>query len=326
MVKPTHPALVFMNAWGDHLLTLPAVRAFSHIFGSSLRLVCRPGMRSTFYPSLSFDVVCEPPTVWVEAERQYKFDPAAVASALAPVDFLICLNTRHKAEMDRLLELLAPRASLGFHSAYRNACPVDFDKHNSDLAFDLVQAIDPSLRIEDFAGPPDLSSNDVEFAETIRSTLPSNCTVIVVHAETGPDRVWPLSRFRAVLAHLATSIPNLFVLVLGIEDLKLDVGRYAGRVIQCCNLPLSKAIALVGIADMFLGVNSCFEHAADLFRVPGIALFGPTTPHEFGFRFAPHRHVAVGTTMDAISEEDVLNAVESLHNETGCLGSEVDFT
>jgi len=53
-------------------------------------------------------------------------------------------------------------------------------------------------------------------------------------------------------------------------------------------------------------------HAADLLRIPGVGLFGPTAPWQYGFRFAPHRHIRRGRGMNRISEAEVLRALESL--------------
>jgi len=51
-------------------------------------------------------------------------------------------------------------------------------------------------------------------------------------------------------------------------------------------------------------------HAADLFRVPGVGLFGPTDPYRWGFRLSPHGRSIWGMgMMEAISREAVLEAL-----------------
>jgi aryl-alcohol dehydrogenase-like predicted oxidoreductase/ADP-heptose:LPS heptosyltransferase len=317
MRSARNPALVFMNAMGDHLLNLPAVRALSEMFGGNLQFVCRPGARATFFPSLQFRRVCEPPTFC--ANLQYCFDPAPVASELKPIDLLLCLNPARSDAMDGLLSLLAPPSSVGFDAAYRVALPLDFSKHNADLAFDLVRFLDASLQIEDFASPPDLSPQALNFAAEIRRLLPCHAPLLVIHADTKAEKMWPAARFRGLLESLFARVSNLFVLDIGLGNLGLDRISNSDRVIHCGHAPLASQIALVGIADLFVGVDSCFLHAADLFRVPGIGLFGPTSPHEFGFRFGPHRHVVGGPAMEDLLEESVLAAIESLHDETRCL-------
>ena len=63
-------------------------------------------------------------------------------------------------------------------------------------------------------------------------------------------------------------------------------------------------------ADLFLGIDSCFLHAADLFRIAGIGLFGPTDPFRFGFRLSPRVLTFWGKgCMEAIRPAAVLDAL-----------------
>jgi ADP-heptose:LPS heptosyltransferase len=71
-------------------------------------------------------------------------------------------------------------------------------------------------------------------------------------------------------------------------------------------------MGLVGEADLFVGVDSCMLHVADLFRVPGVGLFGPTRPRQWGFRFGLHRHVVTEGDMSEIREDEVLGALEAV--------------
>jgi hypothetical protein len=52
-------------------------------------------------------------------------------------------------------------------------------------------------------------------------------------------------------------------------------------------------------------------HAADLARVPGVGLFGPTRSATWGFRFGPHRHLDERKMAD-ITVDEVLRALEDL--------------
>ena len=84
------------------------------------------------------------------------------------------------------------------------------------------------------------------------------------------------------------------------------------RVIPSCGLSLDFALALIAEADLFVGIDSSFLHAADLFRVPGVGMFGPTAPSEWGFRFARHRHVCGKGTMTTIGVPSVVAALNAL--------------
>jgi hypothetical protein len=96
---------------------------------------------------------------------------------------------------------------------------------------------------------------------------------------------------------------------MGRED--LNVRRDRDRVIPYRGLPLDPTMNLIASADLFLGIVSCVLHAADLARVPGVGLFGPTRAAIRGFRFAPHRHLDQRMMAD-ITTEAVLIAMEDV--------------
>jgi len=78
-------------------------------------------------------------------------------------------------------------------------------------------------------------------------------------------------------------------------------------------------MAIVEEADLFLGVDSCMLHVADLNRIPGVGLFGPTSAKTFGFRFSEHKHIDGNGRMSHISEEAVIRALNdiSIYAEKG---------
>jgi ADP-heptose:LPS heptosyltransferase len=145
--------------------------------------------------------------------------------------------------------------------------------------------------------------------------------MLVIHTETLPHKMWPTERFISVLDKFFDAHHNYAAVVLDKADRKLDAGRHGVRVIHLPYSSVATHYAIVGLADLFLGIDSCFLHAADLFRVPGVGLFGPTNHKVFGFRFGPHRHVYSGGTMEEIGEASVLEALESMVAETGLKGS-----
>lgn len=86
---------------------------------------------------------------------------------------------------------------------------------------------------------------------------------------------------------------------------ELNVGYERDRVIPHLGLPLDLSMGLVAEADLFLGIDSCMLHAADLAPVPGVALFGLTRSMTWGFRFGPHRNID-RRSMSGITVVDVL--------------------
>jgi ADP-heptose:LPS heptosyltransferase len=306
-----------MNARGDYLLNLPTIRALASIFPGSLRLICRPGARAVFFPRLHFAEVIEPETTC--KDLQYYFDAERVAATLGRADLLLCLNPVRGKSSTHLLRLLNPASSIGFDNSFSTHIPLDFGKHNADLAFSVAQALDPTLRIEEFAYPPELARDSVMLSETILSNLPTNYSAVMIHTDTKSEKMWTSARWHALVERLLDKYPKLFVFNIGLSDSDLDGVRFCERVVPCGCLHLSAAMALVERANLFIGVDSCFLHAADLARVPGVGLFGPTSVQEFGFRFGPHRHVVGPGNLAPVGVDEVFAAVESLHQELGCL-------
>lgn len=75
------------------------------------------------------------------------------------------------------------------------------------------------------------------------------------------------------------------------------VERPRQRLVRVERLRLGVALALVSLSDLFLGVDSCMLHMADLCRVPGVGLFGPDSSEGarkcrggLSFRGASSRH------------------------------------
>jgi ADP-heptose:LPS heptosyltransferase len=223
------------------------------------------------------------------------------------------LNRSSSAALGRLLQLLEPCESIGFFAEFRTRLPFANDKHCVDQAFDVARYLDPDLRLSDFSYPPVLPPQSRALSRAIRSALPRACRVLAVHADTKPFKAWPAASFAELLDLFLERHRDFVVLVVGTRDVGLKTGRHARRIVSCTGLPLPTSMGLVGDADLFLGVDSSMLHAADLFRVPGVGLFGAQgNPHEFGFRFAPHRHVATSESIEAIRPEDVLQALEEL--------------
>jgi ADP-heptose:LPS heptosyltransferase len=325
MLDARRPVAVFANAIGDHLLTLPAVRALANLFGGRLSLVCTHGASQIFYSDLPLRAVHEvemrrvPTSSRRTREEMFTrvFDGEAVARGVGDCDLLLSLNTWHSRSVETLLERLSPAASVGFYSAFQVQLPLDFDKHSSDLAFDIPLYLDPSLRAEEFAAPPAFSEDVRRRVRALRAALPASVKILAVHAETGPEKLWPIPRFVSLLDTFLERHPDFVVAAVGLRDIGLGGGRHGERVFPCYGFPLSVGMALTGQSDLFLGVDSCMLHAADLFSVPGVGLFGPTSSRNWGFRFGPHRHVCGEMTTETIREEEVLVALEALLAEHG---------
>jgi len=136
--------------------------------------------------------------------------------------------------------------------------------------------------------------------------VPRGHRLLFVHPETRPDKVWPIEGYRNVLRAFLDTHRDITVIAASGWDFGLD------RVVSL-DLHYELALAVLARSDLFLGIDSCFLHAADMFRLPSVGLFGPTSPAHWGFRLTPAgRHVWGEGSMDRIRERDVEEALRSI--------------
>ena len=310
LLKAKNPVAFFANGIGDHFLNLPALRALAALYEQRLSLVCLRSWAELFFRGLPFRQILVR-NVWGDDDWQ-----SGVAETARDCDLFLSLVPWQSDQLTLLRRQLDPKVSVGFFPDYDIVLPLDYSRHSSELAFSIPRHLDPSLRLEDFAAPPEFPPEAQHRAERIRELIPPGMRVLVVHADTDEAKMWRAERFVAVLDAFLERRPDFVVLVVGRKRLPLDAGSFKGRVVLCYGLHLDVSLCLTAKADIFLGVDSCFLHAADFCGVPGVGLFGPTDSNEFGYRLTPHRHVrGDGGDMKMISEADVLAALESLIDE-----------
>ena len=305
-----NPAVLYYNGIGDHLMTLPAVRAFSGALGGRMTLVCLPiasevfrgvGARRSLYIGPGTDC-------WKGGD----FDARKLAQRLQPCDLLVSLNRIFTASMAELLHLMRPTRSVGLFPEFSVYFPFDQTRHSVDLAFDVARCVDPELELDDFSSPPELSAQSIKAAEYFRSLLPPGSRCLTVHADTSEEKMWPAKQLSGMLNDFLSEHQDFVVQLLGTHDLGIKHGIHASRIINCHGVPLSHSFAFVREADLFLGVDSALLHAADLFRIPSVGLFGPSDRRQFGFRFCRHRYITSDPPIERAHREAVVAALESL--------------
>lgn len=297
------------NGLGDRLMALPAVRALSALFPGRLSIICEKGDYATYYSDLPLRAVSE--VEFRRASEGWLFDASKVAGEIGSCDLMVSFNTWHSDSARELLRLLRPANSIGFDCEFDHHARLEKDKHTVDTMFDLARLLAPALSLDEYSYPVALPSKDMERARQLRARLPEPLRMLVVHTETMPHKMWPSERFVSVLDQFLDAHKDYAAFVLDKANTNLDTGGHGVRVIHLPYAPVATRYAIVGCSDLFLGIDSCFLHAADLFRIPGVGLFGPTNHKVFGFRFGPHRHVCANGQMEDISETAVLEALES---------------
>jgi hypothetical protein len=324
LLRAQSPAVCFVTNIGDAVLTLPTVRALGDIFSAPITFICPRVSFDLCFREVSSRVVditglplVGTPPLPGQPERRVDYD--ALAAEIGEVDlFIDTLPWDSLSDMvvRPLRERLSPTTSIGFtpDGDYDIVVPKG-DCHAADLTFRLARLFDPALRIDDYVRPVPLPPDVAAEARAIRAAVPANAKVLVVHADTNwTEKRWPVTRFIDVLDQFLSRHRDFVAWVVGMGDEDLKVGPERDRIIAKLGLPLDLTMGLVATADLFVGIDSSMLHAADLAGVPGVGLFGPTRAATWGFRFAPHRHVEMGT-MAEITASEVLAAMEELVGE-----------
>jgi ADP-heptose:LPS heptosyltransferase len=324
LLRAERPAVCFVTNIGDAVLTLPTFRALGEMFSAPMTLICPKVAFDLCFHEVSprfIDITGLPlvgtPPLPGQSERTVDYD--SLVSEIGAVDLFIDTlpwDSLSNIVIRPFLDRLAPTTSVGFSpdSGFDVVVPKT-ECHSADLMFTLARLFDPALRIEDYAHPLRLPPAVEQQARSIRAAVPAGVKVLVVHADTNwTEKRWPVTRFIDVLDRFLARHRDFVAWVVGMGHEELNVGSARDRIIPKLGLPLDLTMGLVANADVFVGIDSSMLHAADLARVPGVGLFGPTRAATWGFKFAPHRHVEMSTMAD-ITAAEVLSAMEDLVGE-----------
>jgi ADP-heptose:LPS heptosyltransferase len=324
LLRVARPALCFVSKIGDAVVSLPTLRALGEMFTAPITLIC---------PKVAYDLcftqvsplhvdttglpLIGPHPLPGPSRRTPDYDD--LAADIGAVDVFINTLTWGSLSdivIGPLVQRLNPGMTIGFPTDQTYDIVVTRDEcHSADLMFEFARLFDPTLRIETYAQPVPIPPAVQEKARSMRAGVPAGAKVLVVHADTDWDeKRWPATRFIDLLDRFLSRHRDFVAWVVGMGHEDLNVGREGDRVFPYLGLPLDLAMGMVATADLFVGIDSCMLHAADLARVPGVGLFGPTRSQTWGFRFAPHRHIDMSTMAD-ISVGEVLGALEGLAAE-----------
>jgi len=307
-----HPLAFFCNGYGDSFLNLPALRALCRLFEGRLTLVCRQG------PDLfCFDDLRVNRRITLDARfngEDYQFDAVAAAAEIGQCDLFLSLVPWRSSSLSNLLEAWGGIASIGFFENYTRRLRLDYDKPSADLAFDIVRSLRPDYQLHDFLEPLRYPTERRQDVHEIFSMLEPGTKILSVHMDTRTQKLWDEKRWVESLDTFLDRHTNFVVLLVGRPGCVFDTEqlRNAGRVIPCYGLSLPSSCCLVAESDLFIGIDSCMLHVADMARVPGVGLFGPTNAKEFGFYIGPHIMIQADGSMEKIEVDMVTEALNQL--------------
>lgn len=316
------PVIFIANGIGDHLMSIPSIRALSQIFNQEISIICTQGLCHLLHDDINFSNIYEIEHHISGTGR--KFDVDSLLKRMGYHDLFISLNSWHSEDVDKLLFYLKPRYSMGFFSQFDVVMPRNYDRHAIELAFEVPLFLYSELKLQEFSNKLNIPICYQKEARKLRNKKGINgYPVIVIHLDSHISRMWSYQRMFEVIKELLYIYKHAqFIFVGRQEDELLSFSKqYKNAVFSFCDLSLGLSFALIMGADFFVGIDSCMLHAADLFRIPGVGLFGPTKPEEFGFFYALHRNVrSPSGLMSDISASTVFEDIHSLMSEQSCMG------
>lgn len=309
------PVVFFANGIGDHIIALPALRALSNIFSGRLSLIAIREAYTEIFSDIVFESVWFIENFGLPVHLMQKiglasFDYEALAQQASGCDLFISLCQWTSPDLERLVAKLSPPFSVGFFPIFTYQLP-DLSVNSFDTIFGVAHLVNPKINIEDFSNPPAIERKYLKLVHELKCSLLDN-KLLIVHTDTKRRKMWLSDQFLKTIDKFLSVRTDYIVIIVGIfNDLPLESASHKKRIFDVCGIPLGLSFALLSMADLFLGVDSCMLHAADLFRVPGVGIFGPTDPKEWGFRFAPHKHIT-SDSIKSITSEQVFDALMSL--------------
>lgn len=307
------PILFFQNSLGDHILTLPAIRALFNIYGSKLSVISNKGKNKTwFYSEFELNHFVELELDFRLNPRRLPVDEKEIELFIGECDLLISLCPWHDENIEELIEIINPEKAIGLTQFFNNPKPINYNLHAVDFAFQIPQMIQPRHELQDLCYPPIFPDEYEKKAMEILSLLPKEYKKLVIHTETEPSREWCLDKFFNVLDAFLVNNEDYIVLLVDIEDRGLRRGSNIERIYPLNGFYFPTISKVIEKSDLFLGIDSSFLHMADIYHVAGVGLFGATLTKDWGFRYCKRNIEIEKQGMSKINIDETIIALQKL--------------
>lgn len=188
----------------------------------------------------------------------------------------VFLHNPHIDSLRKYSLLAAPLAMLryrfdpgAFHvPAYGMLYPSKFYHHSaSEIMAEMMNTAMPDRQIAIY-----LTEQECKAGASVMATY-RNPVVMQTVSMCSDNKNWPVSKWEKLVA----AMPLHTFIQLGSKGEPPIAGA-----VQMLGLSLRESFALLKHAAGFVGPDSCLAHASNAFHVPGVVLFGPSTPIVWG--------------------------------------------
>jgi len=318
LVSRLKTGIVFANGLGDSILALPTLRAISSVLRGPVTLATSFGPADIIFADVGFDEIVKVPLVEPNPTDRGYLCPQLTAKAVFESECLVFLASGWHERHQEVSALAKAGWTMGLCGEYDFETGYDPAAHSVDRTFTLAKVFDNSLIVEDFCAPFPLPAKFEKAARDLRNAVGADMKLLVVQEETATDeKCWHPDYFQKCLIEITKRHPDVFVLVLSRDGPRFDISPLSDRMYSIDNIRFPFFASIISKADAFLGVDSVGIHCADLWNIPAVGLFGPTSPQEWGFRFTNvGKHIYGDGSMENISIERVITAVSSILQES----------
>ncbi len=295
---------LFCHGIGDGLMTLPMLRALIKLFGERLTLVVPNDETFWFLHQLDTNVITFNPEPTMQGL-------AASFEKIGACDILISTMPWLSETLKETIKKLSPQHTIGFFQEFDTTVTYQKGIHEIEALFNIIKVIQPSLSIEPYLYAPPISDRALSLANNflVQHKL-CNRKIIAIHTDTNPKKMWNENNWLDVVTQFLTKHPDHCCLAVGN---KFDLSAYLNeQFIFATQLSFEVMSVLVSMSDIFLGIDSCFLHVADFFRVPSVGIFGPSNPDEFGLYLTKCLNLYDPTDINRITPEQVLHALQKV--------------
>ena len=275
---------------GDAVLTLPLLSRTKELLPDAEITVVARHDTADIFRSLP-----EVERVLVDTKKQKGLlaSTRKLAAELKKGDYDAIISPHRSFRSGLLAKLSGAPLRIGFHTSagrffYNKLVPFSWLLHDAERNLSLLTPLAPQgqtptpVSMKESAGPAQTIS-----AKLAAQGLNKETTLIGINAGSAwPTKQWPAEYFARAMRMIAQKTDAAFVLVGGKGDTKLYEGIVAASGVKALNwageTSLPELMALMPHLKLFITNDSGPMHIATAFKVPTLALFGPTTK-ELGF-------------------------------------------
>ena len=143
-----------------------------------------------------------------------------------------------------------------------------YDKSIKEIAADMFNIKLNNLNVDLFLSPEE------ELTAKKKISVYENVVIIHVHSRSSVNHHWSIEKWN----QLVRELPEYSFIQIGFTDETAIEGAIDLR----GKTTLREAFALLKYADSFVGIDSNFSHVTNAFNIPGVVLFGDSSPTIWG--------------------------------------------